>query len=105
MIRRAHGRGPREEEEVYDDRIRKDAVQLLREAYEHQGKEQGMPWMLPQSVSHHIGTEGGSRRHEQLVAYMESEGWIRPLIEEARQKAGAPIYQITPEGFEALREG
>ncbi len=83
--------------------LREDAARLLREAYRRQGEEQGMPWVLPKTTSHHAGIEPGSERYEKLVAYMEGEGWIRPLQEEARRMAGAPIYRITLEGFEVLR--
>lgn len=84
--------------------LREDAVRLLREAYKHQGEEQGMPWALPKSASHHAGIDPGSQRYEDVMVYMEGEGWIRPLQEEARRMTGAPIYHITPEGFEALQE-
>ncbi len=90
---------------MQDEGLREDAVRLLREAYKRQGEEQGMPWVLPKSASLHAGIESGPRRYEEVVGYMEGEGWIRPLQEEARRMAGAPIYEITPEGFEALREG
>ena len=82
--------------------LREDAARLLREAYRRQGEEQGMPCVLPKTTSHHAGIDPGSQRYEVLVAYMEAEGWIRPLQEEARRMAGAPIYHITPEGFEVL---
>ena len=82
--------------------LREDAARLLREAYKRQGEDQGMPWVLPKTTSHHAGIDPGSQRHEKLVAYMEGEGWIRPLQEEARRMGGAPIYHINPEGFEVL---
>ena len=84
--------------------LREDAVRLLREAYRRQGREQGMPWMLPMPAAHHAGIESGSRRYEEVVGYMEREGWIRPLHEEARRMTGAPIYHITPEGLDVIRE-
>ena len=95
----------KEEKEIYDEGLREDAVRLLREASERQGEEQGMAWVVPKSVSHHAGIEYGSPRYEQVVAYMEGEGWIRCLNEGARLMAGAPIYHLTSEGFDALREG
>lgn len=90
---------------MQDKGLKEDAVQLLREAYERQGEEQGMPWVLPKPASQHAGIEPGSRRYEEVVVYMEGEGWIRPLQEEARRMTGAPIYQITSQGLKALREG
>ena len=84
--------------------LREDAVRLLREAYRRQGREQGMPWMVPKPAAHHAGLESGSRRYEEVVVYMEREGWIRPLHEEAKDIMGAPIYHITPEGLDVIRE-
>jgi hypothetical protein len=115
VLRRAHRdtvvaevvRRLRKEEEMQQGKegLREDAVRLLREAHERQGKAQEVPWVQPKHVSHHAGIEPGSEHYEQVVAYMAGERWIRPLTEHPRHMEGVPIYQITPEGFDPLREG
>ncbi len=66
--------GKEEEEVMQAEGLREDAVRLLREAYRRQGREQGMPWMLPEPGVVSCGLESGSRRYEEVVVYMRRPG-------------------------------
>jgi hypothetical protein len=93
---------------VQDERLRDDAKQLLRIAYERQvaSGEVGLGVDL-QAAADEQGMGYESRYLAALVDYMEVAGWIEqdpgadPI---GRGEAGMPVRRITRRGTEILRE-
>jgi hypothetical protein len=93
---------------VHDERLRDDAKQLLRIAYERQvaSGEVGLGVDL-QAAADEQGMGYESRYLAALVDYMEVAGWIEqdpgadPI---GRGEVGMPIRRITRRGTDVLRE-
>ena len=93
---------------MQDERLRDDAKQLLRIAYERQvaSGEVGLGVDL-QAAADEQGMGYESRYLAALVDYMEVAGWIEqdpgadPI---GRGEAGMPVRRITRRGTEILRE-
>jgi hypothetical protein len=93
---------------VQDERLRDDAKQLLRIAYERQvaSGEVGLGVDL-QAAADEQGMGYESRYLAALVDYMEVAGWIEqdpgadPI---GRGEVGMPVRRITRQGTEILRE-
>jgi hypothetical protein len=93
---------------VQDERLRDDAKQLLRIAYERQvaSGEVGLGVDL-QAAADEQGMGYESRYLAALVDYMEVAGWLEqdpgadPI---GRGEAGMPVRRITRRGTEILRE-
>ena len=96
------------EDVVQDERLRDDAKQLLRIAYERQlaSGEVGFGVDL-QAAGAEQGMGYESRYLAALVDYMEVAGWIEkdpgadPI---GRGEVGMPVRRITGRGTEVLRE-
>lgn len=89
---------------MQEARLREDAKQLLRVAYERQVAQGDVG----------VGVDFGSAAEERglgsdsphlvaLTDYMRVAGWIEPDTA-ARVNVGDPFYRITGRGMEVLRE-
>ena len=89
---------------MQDDRLREDAKQLLRVAYERQ-VEQGDVGLLVDLAAgaEQRGLSADSPHLTALVDYMEVAGWIEADTT-ARSAMGDLVYLITERGTEVLRE-
>jgi len=91
-----------------DERLRDDAKQLLRVAYERQvaSGDVGLGVDLP-AAAEHRGIGHDSPHLAALVDYMEVAGWIErdpgadPI---GRGEIGMPVRRITGRGVEVLGE-
>jgi hypothetical protein len=93
---------------VQDERLRDDAKQLLRIAYERQvaSGDVGLGVDL-QAAADEQGMGYESRYLAALVDYMEVAGWIEqdPVADPiGRGEVGRPVRRITGRGTEVLRE-
>jgi hypothetical protein len=93
---------------VQDERLREDAKQLLRIAYERQlaSGDVGLGVDL-QEAADEQGMGYESRYLAALVDYMEVAGWIEqdPAADPiGRGEVGMPVRRITGRGTEVLRE-
>jgi hypothetical protein len=93
---------------VQDERLRDDAKQLLRIAYERQVASGGVGLGVDlQAAADEQGLGYESRYLAALVDYMEVAGWIEqdpgadPI---GRGEVGMPVRRITGRGTEVLRE-
>lgn len=96
------------EGEVQDERLREDAKQLLRVAYERQvaSGDVGLGVDLP-TAAEERGITHDSPYLATLVDYMEVAGWIEPdpgADPIGRGEVGMPVRRITGRGTEVLRE-
>jgi hypothetical protein len=93
---------------MQDERIREDAKQLLRVAYEREvaGGDVGLGVDLP-AAAEERGVGHDSRYLAALVDFMEVAGWIEPdpgADPIGRGEVGMPVRRITGRGAEVLRE-
>ncbi len=93
---------------MQDERIREDAKQLLRVAYEREvaGGDVGLGVDLP-AAAEERGVGHDSRYLAALVDFMEVAGWIEPdpgAAHIGRGGVGMPVRRITGRGAEVLRE-
>ena len=87
-----------------DERLREDAKQLLRVAYERQvaSGDVGLRVDLG-AAAEQRGLSADSPQLFALVDYMDVAGWVEPDTT-ARTTEGEPIYLISERGVEVLRE-
>jgi hypothetical protein len=93
---------------MQEERLREDAKQLLRIAYEHKvaSGDVGLGVDL-QAAAQERGMGYESRYLAALVDYMEVAGWIEqdpgadPI---GRGEVGMPVRRITERGTEVMRE-
>ena len=88
----------------HDERLREDAKQLLRVAYELEVArgDVGLGVDLG-AAAEERGISGDSPHLGTLTEYMGVAGWIEPDTS-ARVGEGNPAYRITERGMEVLRE-
>ncbi|MBA2712366.1 MAG: hypothetical protein H0U55_02280 [Rubrobacteraceae bacterium] len=94
---------------MQDERLREDAKQLLRVAYERQVVDgvRGTEVDLPAAAEHRGVVESDSPHLAALVDYMEVAGWIEgdpgadPI---GRGEVGMAVRRITVRGMEVVRE-
>jgi hypothetical protein len=89
---------------VQDERLREDAKQLLRVAYEREvaGGDVGLDVDLG-AAAEERGMHRGSPYLTTLTDYMGVAGWVEPDAA-ARVDADDQLYRITERGMEVLRE-
>jgi len=89
---------------VQDERLREDAKQLLRVAYEREVArgDVGLDVDLG-AAAEERGVGRDSPHLEALTDYMVVAGWIEADTA-ARVSAGEPLYRITERGMEVVRE-
>ena len=89
---------------MQDERLREDAKQLLRVAYERKVAGGDVGWRVDVgAAAGHRGLSADSPHLIALVDYMGVAGWVEPDTT-ARSTVGDPIYLITERGTEVLRE-
>ena len=93
---------------MQDERLREDAKQLLRIAYERQLASGAVGLGVDlQAAAEELGMGYESRYLAALVDYMEVAGWIErdPGVDPiGRGEVGMPVRRITGRGTEVLRE-
>jgi hypothetical protein len=89
---------------VQDERLREDAKQLLRVAYEREVArgDVGLGVNLG-AAAEERGLGADSPHLVALTDYMGVAGWVEPDTA-ARVRVGNPLYRITERGMEVLRE-
>lgn len=89
---------------MQDDRLREDAKQLLRVAYEREvaNGDVGLGVDLG-AAAEERGLDAHSPHLVALTDYMGVAGWIEPDTA-TRLRDGDPLYRITGRGMEVLRE-
>jgi hypothetical protein len=89
---------------VQDERLREDAKQLLRVAYEREvaGGDVGVDVDLG-AAAEERGMRRDSPHLTTLTDYMGVAGWVEPDAA-ARVDADDQLYRITERGMEVLRE-
>ena len=89
---------------MQDDRLREDAKQLLRVAYEQQVRQGDVGLRVDLAVgAEQRGLSADSPHLTALVDYMEVAGWIEADTA-TRSAVGDLVYLITDRGTEVLRE-
>ncbi|MGI8860866.1 MAG: hypothetical protein ACR2HO_12075 [Rubrobacteraceae bacterium] len=89
---------------MQDERLREDAKQLLRVAYERQVVQGDVGVGVDlRAAAEERGLGADSPHLVALTDYMGVAGWIKPDTA-ARMRAGDPFYRITERGMEVLRE-
>jgi hypothetical protein len=87
-----------------DERLREDAKQLLRVAYERQVAGGTWGWVVdPGAAAQERGMSRTSPYLTTLTDYMGVAGWVEPDAA-ARVDAGDRVFRITERGMEVLRE-
>jgi hypothetical protein len=90
--------------EVQDERLREDAKQLLRVAYERQVGEGDVGLHVDLAAgAEQRGLSAESPHLTALVDYMEVAGWIAADTT-ARDAVEEHVYLVTDRGTEVLRE-
>ena len=87
-----------------DERLREDAKQLLRVAYDREVArgDVGLGVDLG-AAAEERGMDQDSPHLVALTDYMGVTGWVEPDTT-ARIRMGEPLYRITERGMEVLRE-
>jgi hypothetical protein len=87
-----------------DERLREDAKQLLRVAYERQVASGDVGVRVDLGAAAEDRGLGADSPHlVTLTDYMRVAGWVEPDTA-ARIEIGDPFYRITERGMEVLRE-
>jgi len=89
---------------MQDERLREDAKQLLRVAYDREVArgDVGLGVDLG-AAAEERGMDQDSPHLATLTDYMGVAGWVEPDTA-ARVREGDPLYLITERGMEVLRE-
>ena len=89
---------------MQDERLREDAKQLLRVAYEREVAQGDVGVGVDLgAAAEERGMGRGSPHLVTLTDYMRVVGWIEEDTA-ARLRVGDPLYRITERGMEVLRE-
>jgi hypothetical protein len=91
-------------EGVQEERLKEDALQLLRVAYERRVAD-GVERMQVDlsAAAERRGLNPASPHIGSPVDYMEVAGWVEPDLT-GGDAVGHPVRRITPRGLQVLRE-
>jgi hypothetical protein len=85
------------------DRIERNALELLHAIREHHPDIYAGAWVNPYTAALEAGMDPDSPYYREAMEYLQAED-VLERAEETRKLAGSHLYTITLRGMEMLRE-